>query len=312
MLDRETTLITSTSTGFIGRELLEYLLAAQPHVRVRVLVRAADESALAARREALLAPLARAASARVDVLWGDMTAPRLGCDVGGWHRLVGEVDRVIHWNASTRFDRSPRGRAAGAGRQHQKRPRPLSRGACARRKRPSRLREHRGFVAGRRDGVAGEEELDVGQGFRNTYERTKLEAEVLCRDARGDVPVAIYRPSIVVGRQKSGETTSYKAAYGPMRLLIDAYNTCPSLLNRVVPLPLPPDVPIDLVPVDYVASAVATLYGRDDAVGRCFHLAAGAGRAARLRELVHLTCDFFGTPRLRFISPGPGLRFAGR
>jgi nucleoside-diphosphate-sugar epimerase len=168
------------------------------------------------------------------------------------------------------------------------------------------------FVAGRRTGRVGEEELFVGQTFRNTYEQTKCEAEALCREARAELPIVIHRPSIVVGRQRTGETTSYKAAYGPMRLLIDAYNRAPHLLNRLVPLPLPPDLSVDLVPVDYVAAALTSLWGRDDAVGRCFHLAAGAEGAATLRELVELTCDHFGTPRVRVLTPRAPLRLAGR
>ena len=39
------------------------------------------------------------------------------------------------------------------------------------------------YVSGRYDGVFAEDDLDVGQAFRNHYEATKFEAEMLVRKA---------------------------------------------------------------------------------------------------------------------------------
>ena len=44
------------------------------------------------------------------------------------------------------------------------------------------------YVAGDADGLFTEADLDVGQGFRNTYEQTKLEAERLVPRAAGELP----------------------------------------------------------------------------------------------------------------------------
>src|SRR5262249_20674456 len=153
---------------------------------------------------------------------GDMTQPRLGLEARSYERLADAVDQVIHCAASTRFDLS----LADARRENVQSTAHVlalcrtirSRGRAGRFDHVSTA-----FVAGRRTGTVGEDELDAGQTFRNTYEQTKLEAERLCRAAGDEVPVAIHRPSIVVGRETSGETTSYKAAYGPMRLLVNAY-----------------------------------------------------------------------------------------
>jgi thioester reductase-like protein len=305
------TALLTGATGFVGRELLHHLLERHPDLRLIALVRARDEQALAERRRSLVRGLSAEQAGRLEAVRGDIAAPRMGLDEGDWGMLLERLDRVVHCAASVRFDLP----LADARRENVRSTEELL--ALCRllraRGRSGRL-DHvsTAFVAGRRQGLVGEEELNVGQTFRNTYEQTKLEAEQLCRDARQEIPVAIYRPSIVVGRQRSGETSSYKAAYGPMRMLIQGYNACPSILNRLVPLPLPPDLVVDLVPVDYVAAMMAALWDRDDAAGRCYHLAAGSEGAAKLRDLVYLACDHFGTPRLRFVTPGPALGLLGR
>ena len=53
------------------------------------------------------------------------------------------------------------------------------------------------YVAGERRGRARERQGDIGQDFRNTYERTKLEAEQVVHDS--GLPAAIVRPSVIVG-----------------------------------------------------------------------------------------------------------------
>ena len=72
------------------------------------------------------------------------------------------------------------------------------------------------YVSGRHAGEFGEQDLDVGQEFRNTYERSKHEAERLLRGA-DDLPLAVARPSIVVGHSASGWTSAFNVLYWPMR-----------------------------------------------------------------------------------------------
>jgi nucleoside-diphosphate-sugar epimerase len=122
------------------------------------------------------------------------------------------------------------------------------------------------------------------------------------------VPIVVHRPSIVVGRSDSGATTDYKTIYRPMRLLVRSYDLWPSVLNRLVPVPVWPDTRLDVVPVDWLVSAMAALFRSDAADGRCFHLAAGPTRSASVRELAVATCELFGTPQVRIRPPGPVLR----
>jgi hypothetical protein len=61
---------------------------------------------------------------------------------------------------------------------------------------------------------------------------------------------------------------------------------------------------LDLVPVDYVADAIARNYGRNEAAGQCYHLAAGPDGSATARELVDVVCQQLETPRARCLDPG--------
>ncbi|HKB75434.1 MAG TPA: SDR family oxidoreductase, partial [Myxococcales bacterium] len=66
------------------------------------------------------------------------------------------------------------------------------------------------FVSGDRVGVVAEDELACGQAFRNAYEESKFEAELLVRRAMGQIPATVVRPSIVVGDTKTGEIDRFE------------------------------------------------------------------------------------------------------
>ncbi len=304
------TILITGATGFLGRELARVLLASDPTLSLLALVRAPDDVVLEERRRKIVAGLPAADAARLQAVRGDATAPHLGLSAVLYRAVLERVDRAIHCAASTRFDLS----LADARLQNVESTRSVLALCRAVRARGGEGRlDHvsTAFVAGKRTGVVREDELLEPRGFRNTYERTKFEAEDLCRRAAGDVPIAIHRPSIVIGRQSSGATTSYKTVYGPLRVMIGLYDRWPAVLPRVLPVPLPPDVAVDVVPVDWVAGAIATLARSDDAVGRTFHLAAGVEQAPTVREIADCTCDFFGSPHLGFVTPGTGLKQLG-
>ena len=106
------------------------------------------------------------------------------------------------------------------------------------------------YVAGEREDLVHENELAVGQSYRNTYEQTKAEAEALVRSRSVRLPGVILRPSIVVGDSRTGATSSFKMMYWPLKIYARG-------LWRTVPGY--PDAVLDIVPVDFVAAAVARL-----------------------------------------------------
>ena len=132
------------------------------------------------------------------------------------------------------------------------------------------------YVAGAHRGTFGEDNLDVGQSFRNSYERSKFEAERLLRERASGLPPQVLRPSIVVGDSRTGWTSSFNVLYPPLRAF--AHGAIPALPARR-------RSPVDVVPVDYVADSVHEL-SREGPDGT-FHLVAGrnATTVGRLMEL---------------------------
>ena len=88
------------------------------------------------------------------------------------------------------------------------------------------------YVCGLRNGRILESELDAAQEFGNDYERSKIEAERMVRDADFLSPVTVYRPSIIVGDSRTGRTTTYHGFYALLRLA----HTLVSRLVRAPPL----------------------------------------------------------------------------
>lgn len=54
------------------------------------------------------------------------------------------------------------------------------------------------YVAGKRIGRILEHEFDDTAGFLNSYEQTKYESELLVRNEKNELPIQIFRPSLVI------------------------------------------------------------------------------------------------------------------
>jgi thioester reductase-like protein len=122
------------------------------------------------------------------------------------------------------------------------------------------------YVSGDRIGVIAEDELDLGQGFRNPYEETKFHAEKQLQRVDGGLPLSIYRPSSVVGDSRTGEIDRFEGPYYLGILLV--------MSPLVTALPFPGDgaAPLNVVPVDFVTRGIWALSRDPRAVGRTFHL----------------------------------------
>lgn len=137
------------------------------------------------------------------------------------------------------------------------------------------------FVSGDRVGVIAEDELSAGQAFRNAYEETKFEAEMLVRQAMAALPCTVLRPSILVGDSRTGESDRLSGPYTIALLLVTSPLT--------VPLPLPGDgvAPLNVVPVDFVESAALRIHQDPRAAGRTFHVVdPNPSSSRRVYELV--------------------------
>jgi thioester reductase-like protein len=247
--------------GFLASTLLPRLLADRPEARAVCLVqlRWASVAARAAERLAIDHPHT---AGRLDLVEGDIVEPGLGLAAGTWQAGVHEVFHV-----AAAYDLTlPRAVAMSVnveGTRHVL-------DACDRF--PALARLHyvsTCFVSGRHPGVFHESDLDVGQTFNNFYEESKALAE---REVRGrmagGLPATIYRPSVIVGDSRTGQTTKFDGPYCILGLLLRQ--------PRVAVLPVPgrPDRTLfNVVPADFVAQALAWLSRMPRAAGGTYALA---------------------------------------
>ena len=255
-------ILVTGATGFIGREILARLRAAgRP---ATALVRGPSAAAR------LAAAVGDAAGAGLDVVEADLAAPRCGLAPAVWRRLAARVDTVIHCAGDASFaprdlDRFVAGHVEG--------PVALLHGLA-----PGRLRRwlqfSTAFVCGLRAGTVGEDEGDVGQAFRNPYERVKLAAETAIREAgcRTGVAVTVLRPSIVVGAAPA------TAGGGPSGLFFGFLRLAAGLAGLArdgagrLRIEGAPAAPFNIVPVAHVAAAAVGLAGLPAAAGETLHL----------------------------------------
>jgi thioester reductase-like protein len=290
---RDGVLLTG-ATGFVGMELLVRYLERSDR-RVYALVRGASDEQVAARvRRTLLSLFGpdHPYGERVVAVRGDITRPDLGL---GRRRdgLAERVNEIVHAAASVSFELGLEAMRAinVAGTR-----RVLKFAECCRARGGLRRLSYisTAYVAGEHSGLFSEDDLDVGQRFRNAYEQSKFEAERLIARSRAGMPITVLRPSIVVGERDSGWTASFNVLYWPLR----AFSR-----GSYVALPARGDAPVDVVPVDYVSDAIFALSQAPEAEGGTFHLTAGA-HSSSVRELVELAAARFGRPAPRLIAPG--------
>ncbi|HKB51142.1 MAG TPA: SDR family oxidoreductase [Solirubrobacterales bacterium] len=281
------------ATGFVGMELLARFLERTDR-HVFALVRGADDRAAAARMEHTLRSLfgiAHPYAERVTAVRGDITRPGLGLR-GDGDGLARQVSEIVHGAASVSFELELKASRAinvqGTRWVVEFAERCRARGGLRRFSYISTA-----YVAGDHRGRFSEDDLDVGQSFRNAYEQSKFEAESLVARACRRLPITVLRPSIVVGERGSGWTASFNVLYWPLRAF--ARGAYPALPARR-------DAPVDVVPVDYVADAIFTLSQAPEAEGGTYHLTAGAD-ATNVGELVELAAERFGRPAPRLIAP---------
>jgi thioester reductase-like protein len=275
------------ATGFLGAQLVRELLERRPGARLALLIRArAGQSA--EDRVDLLVP--HASRARVQVLSGDVSLERCGLNPADYERLSAETTRVIHSAATVRFDHS----LEEARQINVEGTRRVLDFAGAMRQLKSFAYVGTAYVAGERSDLVREDELTVGQRYRNTYEQTKAEAEALVRSRFGVMPGVILRPSIIVGDSRTGVTSSFKMMYWPLKIYARRlWRTIPGY----------PDAVLDIVPVDFVAKAVTRLLFDEAALNSTVHLCAGPQGSATIQQVAHRAMDYFQGPEPRFVDP---------
>jgi len=268
------------ATGFVGSHLA-YRLLEQGH-RVTALARGGKN---AAARERVLEVLKQVAAnaeqmnehvSRLEVLEGDIAQPRMGLDEDSFRSVAASTDEVWHSAASLSFAEEERDEifAMNVGGTRNLLDLVIQT--------PTRRFHHisTAYVAGIKE-FATESEINTGQSFRNAYEASKCEAELLVADAhaRKAVTATIYRPSVVIGDSVTGRATHFHGVYAFIRGL---FTGAARLRRKAGPgetVHLPMRVvgkittTLNFVPIDYVVNGMLHIGSTDASIGGTYHLA---------------------------------------
>lgn len=230
--------------------------------RVLMLARATFASEAADFAARLASSMGDVAGGTVEVMEGDILELDLGLSGARVRQLHAEVQEIHHLAAISYLGiRASRMRAVNIEGLRE-----LLELALGMRSLQRLCLWSTAFVAGAREGLVREDELMVGQRFRNPYEQTKAEAEVLARAAMGKLPITVVRPSIVVGDSQSGEVSRFDGPYQMISAIVRA------AVDASVSLPGRGDYPLNVVPVDHAVKAAMFLTRHPEAVGGTFHL----------------------------------------
>ena len=145
-------------------------------------------------------------------------------------------------------------------------------------------------VAGKRSNevVTEDRSIEWDRSDYDPYARTKKFCEHMVRELLPDVPLTIFRPSIVLGDSRYPETTQF-----------DMVRSFVFLAGLPV-LPFRSHDKIDIVNVDFVADAISTLHMKDKPAHDIYHLSSGNG-SQTFRELTNALASAQNTRRPMFL-----------
>jgi len=263
-------ILLTGSTGYIGAHIASNLLREHSDP-LNLLVRAHDVQEARARLWRSLQlhmdfPLfAELLNSRINIFLGDLTDSHFGLDGDDYQRLVRTTGSVIHC-------------AASLNRKSEKSCLNVNlRGTLEVIQLAMRARDDHGLrrfsqvstvaVAGQRSNEVVQEDMaiDWGRSDFDPYARTKKFCEHMIRELLPDVPRTIFRPSIVLGDSRRPETNQFD--------MVRAF----VFLAGLPALPFRATDRIDIVPVNFVADAVAALHQKEKPAHEIYHLSSGTG-----------------------------------
>ncbi len=266
-------------TGFIGRFLIDKLLARGG--TVHVLVREQSQDKLAALRERWGAD-----ESRVRAVIGDLSSPNLGIDNDTLADLKGNIDHFFHLAAV--YD-------MGADEDAQKVANiEGTRNACNAAAAMQATRFHHVSsiaAAGLFKGTFREDMFEEAEKLDHPYLLTKHESEKVVRE-ECKVPFRIYRPGMVIGHSRTGEMDKVDGPYYFFKMIQKIRHALP----QWVPTIGIEGGRLNIVPVDFVVDAmdhIAHLEGED---GQCFHLV--DSDPYKVGEILNIFSDAGHAPRM--------------
>jgi thioester reductase-like protein len=274
MPERRNVFITG-ATGFLGSHLAARLLHSGCHLTA--LARGTKSASAQTRIAEVLRDVGVTQFENLKVVEGDISLPDLGLSEHAKKQIVTGTDEVWHCAASLSFQQEDRDEIFRMNVDGTKHVLDLVKQT------QSRRLQHvsTAYIAGNRQDLALESEINVGQTFKNAYEESKCQAELLIAQEHRNAQIvaSVYRPSIVIGDSRSGRATHFHGVYAFIRALWAALERLRRRMPHSGPVKLPLRVlgvetqTLNFVPIDYVTDGMVLISTRPDSAGGTYHLA---------------------------------------
>jgi thioester reductase-like protein len=289
------------STGYLGSYLVAGLLT-EHRDTLNLLVRAKTEQEA---RERLWTSLQlhfafpeflEFLNTRVRIFRGDLTSELFGLPDDEYHALVDTTDSLIHCAAS--LNRKSEKQCLNVNLRGTLEVIQLARRAQNRHGLRRYSHVSTVAVAGKRQNEVVTEDvaIDWARSDYDPYARTKKFCEHMANQLLPDVPKTIFRPSIILGDSRRGDTSQFD--------MVQAFH----VLTQMPVLPLRPEDKIDIVPANYVGKAIVALHQKEPRAYGIYHLSSGTG-SQTYRELTDVLAQAGGMMRPTY-SPWLGGTFS--
>jgi len=244
-------------TGFIGHNLIGELLQKKKKATLYVLVRKGSKKKFDEQKKEW-----GTGAKRVIQITGDLTRPMLGIPAKKRRELEGKIDHVFHLGAiyDLMADAESQIRVNVDGTHNVVK--------FAENIKAKRFHHMSSIAAaGMYPGIFREDMFEEAQGLDNPYYRTKHDSEAVVR-RECHVPWRIYRPGVVVGNSETGVIDKIDGPYYFFKLIQKMRKMLPSWMPTLGV----EGGRINIVPVDWVVSAMLHIAHKPKLDGKCFHL----------------------------------------
>jgi len=253
--------------GFIGKRIIRALLSSESNLFFNFLIQEKFRKMAESSIEQISAEFPKFASNH-KLIAGDLTKNQFGLDDEAYNKLAASTSIV--WHLAAVYDLAvPEGIAYQINVEGTRRILDFCEKAPHLKK---FVYFSTCYVSGFRTGLILEDELNHEKGFKNHYESTKYEAEVLVRRCGDKIPTIIIRPSIVIGDSVSGETDKFDGPYFLMRLFADLERRNFLIKGLRLPSLGRAGAYFNLVPIDYLINAVIHIQNDPRNFGKCFQV----------------------------------------
>lgn len=265
------TIVLTGSTGIFGKFLVRDLL--KTNSRIILLVRADSQNEANNRIKKLLKANS-GFSDKITVLRCDLTQEKLGLSSSDYVSLKRDTTHILHAAASTRFT-LPLNEARRNNVETTKKLLSFAKD-CDNLHRFGFVST--AYVAGKRKGIILEKDFEHEEGFLNTYEESKYEAETLIRGNTQQLPVIIFRPSLII-------TPFQKSGSSPVNAL-----TLGLFLARKGFLPILPGKAgnrLDIIKAELASTAIIKIFLKETIKNLTYHITS-ANNSPTLEDLISL------------------------